>query len=143
MRLVISSAILGDLQQLAREMAPEETCGLLFGNNGTVSSFKATKNVARNRLHHFEIDPVDLIAAERAMRYNGPKIIGYYHSHPSGAIEPSKTDAAMASPDDRIWLIINGHAAAAWRSVENGQIYDRFDPITLDCQSTKGQTADN
>ncbi|WP_108810142.1 Mov34/MPN/PAD-1 family protein [Sphingorhabdus sp. Alg231-15] len=143
MKLAISSAILNDLQQLAREMAPEEACGLLFGNNGTVLSAKTTKNVAGNRLHHFEIDPVDLIAAERAMRDHGPEIIGYFHSHPSGEVVPSKTDAAMAAPDGRIWLIINGHDAAAWQSVENGQIYSRFDPITLDCQSTKGQTADN
>ncbi|GAA0483064.1 hypothetical protein GCM10009096_26800 [Parasphingorhabdus litoris] len=143
MKLVISSTILDELQQLARETAPEEACGLLFGDNGRVSSFKVTQNVAENRLRHFEIDPVDLISAERAMRDNGPRIIGYYHSHPSGAVGPSQTDAAMAAPDDRIWLIINGQDAAAWQAVENGEIYGRFDPITLDCQSTKGQTADN
>lgn len=143
MKLVISSAILYDLQQLAHETAPEEACGLLFGVNGTVSHFKATLNVAENRLRHFEIDPGDLIAAERAMRNEGPKIIGYFHSHPSGAVEPSETDAAMAAADERIWLILNGEEAAAWQATQKGEIYDRFDPITLDCQSTKGQTADN
>jgi proteasome lid subunit RPN8/RPN11 len=143
MKLVISSAILGDLQQLALEMAPEEACGLLFGDNGTVSHFKATLNIAENRLRHFEIDPADLIAAERAMRNEGPKIIGYFHSHPSGDVEPSETDAAMAAADERIWLIINGEEAAAWQATQKGEIYGRFDPITLDCQSTKGQTAEN
>ncbi len=142
MKLVISSVILDDLQELAREAAPEETCGLLFGDNGTALGFLATKNVAENPLRHFEIDPADLIAAERAMRAGGPNILGYYHSHPSGAVEPSKTDAAMAAPDNRIWLIINGRQAAGWQAVSNGEIYDRFDPITLDCQSTNGQTAD-
>ncbi len=77
------------------------------------------------------------------MRDHGPRIVGYYHSHPSGSVKPSKTDANMAAPDDRIWLIINGQEAAAWRTLENGEIYDRFDPITLDCEGTKGQTADN
>ncbi|WP_422343687.1 Mov34/MPN/PAD-1 family protein [Parasphingorhabdus sp.] len=143
MELVLSSAILEELQELARQAAPEEACGLLFGDNGTVSSFKATENVAENRLRHFEVDPRDLIAAECAMRDNGPGIIGYYHSHPSGTVEPSKTDAAMAAGDERIWLIINGQDAAAWQAMENGKIYGRFDPITLDCQSTKGQTADD
>ncbi len=143
MTLVLSSAILDELQQLAHQSAPEEACGLLFGNNGTVSGFLATKNIARNPLRHFEINPADLIGAERAMRDGGPEIIGYYHSHPSGSVSPSKTDAAMAASDDRIWLIINGQEAAAWQAVANGEIYGRFDPITLDCQSTNGQTADN
>lgn len=143
MKLVLSSAILDDLQELARQAAPEEACGLLFGDNGTVSGFLATKNVAQFPLRHFEIDPVDLIAAERAMRDGGQAIHGYYHSHPSGSVVPSKTDAAMAAPDDRIWLIVNGKDALAWRATKNGEIYGRFDPITLDCQSTKGQTADN
>ncbi|MEP2104092.1 MAG: M67 family metallopeptidase [Parasphingorhabdus sp.] len=143
MKLVLSSAILDDLQELARQAAPEEVCGLLFGYNRTVSSFKATKNVAENPLRHFEIHPSDLIAAERAMRDGGPNIIGYYHSHPSGSVRPSKTDAVMAAADDRIWLIVDGQQAAAWRAVQKGEIYDRFDPITLDCQSTNGQTAVN
>lgn len=143
MTLVLSSAILDDLQQLARQAAPKEACGLLFGDNGTVLGFLATKNVAEQPLRHFEIDPADLIAAERAMRDGGPNIAGYFHSHPSGSVSPSKTDAEMAAPDGRIWLIINGDDAAAWQALQNGKIYGRFDPITLDCQSTNGQTADN
>jgi len=82
-----------------------------------------------------------LIAAERAMREGGPKIIGYYHSHPSGAVRPSKTDAACAAPDDRLWLILNGEDAAAWKAKVDGEIYGRFTPITLDCSQTKGHTA--
>lgn len=143
MTLVLSSAILDDLQELARQAAPAETCGLLFGDNGTVSGFLPTKNVAKQPLHRFEIDPVDLIAAERAMRDGGQAICGYYHSHPSGSVSPSKTDAEMAAPDGRIWLIIDGLDAAAWRALHHGKIYGRFDPITLDCHSTNGQTANN
>lgn len=143
MTLVLSSAILDDLQELARQAAPEEACGLLFGDNVTVSGFLSTKNVAEQPLRHFEINPSDLIAAERAMRGGGPNITGYFHSHPSGSVSPSQTDAEMAAPDGRIWLIIDGQDAAAWRAVQNGEIYDRFDPITLDCRGTNGQTADN
>lgn len=143
MKLVISSTILDDLQLHAKETAPQEACGLLFGDIGTVLRFSAVKNIAENPTRHFEIDPATLIAAERAMRDGGLNIIGYYHSHPSGSVSPSKTDAAMAAPDGRIWLIINGQEVAAWRSVANGEIYGRFDPIALDCQSTNRQTADN
>lgn len=142
MTLVLSSAILDDLQELARQGAPKEVCGLLFGDNGTVSGFLSTENVAKDPLRHFEIDPADLIAAERAMRAGGQAICGYYHSHPSGSVSPSKTDAEMAASDGRIWLIINGKEAAAWRALANGEIYGRFEPITLDCHNTNGQTAD-
>lgn len=67
------------------------------------------------------------------MREGGVKIIGYFHSHPGGNIEPSATDAQMAFPDDRIWLILDGRNLAAWQATTSGQIFDRFNPIKLDC----------
>lgn len=67
------------------------------------------------------------------MREGGVEIIGYFHSHPGGNIEPSVTDAQMAFPDDRIWLILDGQNLAAWQVTTSGQIFDRFNPIKLDC----------
>ena len=133
--------MLAQLQQLSVEGAPEEICGLLFGTGCRVDSFILTKNAAENRTLHFEIDPAALITAEREMRSGGTQILGYFHSHPNGSIQPSKTDAACAIPDGRFWLILNGEEASAWRSVEQGEVCDRFDTIILDCGNVKGQTA--
>ncbi|MEP3224592.1 MAG: M67 family metallopeptidase [Parasphingorhabdus sp.] len=141
MKLVISSKILDELQELARLSAPNEICGLLFGQNRTISEFLASANVAADTEKYFEIDPSTLIAAERRMRGGGIPIMGYYHSHPSGGIEPSRTDALSAAPDGRLWLIINGQSAAAWCACSDGEFYGRFDRITLDCIRTNGQTA--
>lgn len=141
MTLIISSTILDDLRRYAKAAAPEEACGLLFGEGTTVLRAAQAKNVAENRRLYFEIDPAVLIAAERAMRDGGEDIIGYFHSHPSGSVKPSQTDAAMAAPDGRMWLITNGEEVAAWQAVSDGQIFGRFDPIPLDCESTNGQTA--
>ncbi len=114
--------------------SPKECCGLLLGQNLRVSNYLKANNVADNPERHFEIDPAVLIAAERAARCDGPDILGYFHSHPTGNTEPSTTDAKNAAPDGRIWLILNGSEASAWRAVEDGEIFDRFEPISLECK---------
>ena len=133
--------MLADLQQLARRAAPQEICGILLGREGRVSARRAARNVADEPHRHFEIDPRVLIDAERRERSGGVPILGYYHSHPSGTVRPSRTDAGSAAPDGRPWLILNGEAAAAWQSVPDGEIYGRFSAIALDCSGPKGQTA--
>ena len=133
--------MLADLQQLARAASDQEICGILFGRGGRVSARRAAKNVADDPRRHFEIDPRALIDAERGGRSGGEPILGYYHSHPSGTVRPSATDAGSAAPDGRLWLIVNGQDAAAWRAVPDGEIYGRFDAIPLDCPGATGQTA--
>ncbi|MEP2988877.1 MAG: M67 family metallopeptidase [Parasphingorhabdus sp.] len=125
--------MLEELQKAAKDAAPEECCGLLFGDDGRVSDYELTTNIAHAPEQHFEIDPVSLISAEREMRGKGPAILGYFHSHPTGDVNPSETDAKSAAPDDRIWLILNGNDSVAWRAVQDGQIFGRFDPILLEC----------
>lgn len=134
MKLVISRKILEELQQIAVDVFPEECCGILFGKDSTILSYALASNVAVDRKRHFEIDPAALIAAERMAREGKQAIVGYFHSHPTGDVRPSKTDAASAAPDGRFWLIIDRTKAAVWQSVQNGEIFDRFDPISLECK---------
>ncbi len=133
--------MLADLQQLAEAAAGQEICGILFGRNGRVSARRAARNVADDPSRHFEIDPRTLIDAERGERSGGEPVLGYYHSHPTGTVSPSITDAESAAPDGRFWLIVNGQDAAAWQAVPDGKIYGRFDAIPLDCAGPTGQTA--
>ena len=58
-------------------------------------------------------------------------LIGHYHSHPGGRAEPSACDADMAVADGSIWLIIAGGEVMAWRAVEGGALYGRFDPLPI------------
>jgi len=99
---------------------------LLFGTDEAIDGFQVADNVAEDPLSRFEIDPRALIAAMRAERAGGAKIVGYWHSHPGGDATPSATDAAMAAPDGKLWLIVAGEAVTAWRAGEGG-----FTPITL------------
>ncbi len=98
-----------------------ERCGLLFGTDAAIAAVRPCANVAAAPARRFELDPAALIAALRAERAGGPRLVGHYHSHPDGQAMPSATDAAAAAPDGRLWLIVAGGGVRAWRSVTDRQ----------------------
>ena len=105
-RCRISRCVIDTIHAAAENAAPREACGLLFGDFDAIRDVQVTENVAENPERHFEIDPKALFAALRAERAGGPKLAGYWHSHPSGDATPSAVDAAMAEPDGKLWLIL-------------------------------------
>ena len=108
--------------------APEvEVCGLLLGSGEVVHEARSCRNVAADPARRFEIDPAALLAAHRQARAGGPAILGCYHSHPSGRAEPSRRDATDAAPNGWWWLIVAGNDVAAWRAVDAGTLYERFE----------------
>ena len=117
MNLQISRSQHRQLIDWAKKAEPNECCGLMLGDRGVVESMELTANVAEMPEQNFEIDPSALIAAEKRARSGGRAILGYFHSHPNGLAEPSKTDARMANDDGRIWMIIAGGQVSAWRPV--------------------------
>lgn len=106
-----------------------EACGLLLGTGDLVTIATVAANVAAAPARRFEIDPAHLLAAHRAARGGGPAILGYWHSHPSGLAEPSRTDAAMADPDGRVWAIVAGGGVRCFRAAADGALHGRFTPI--------------
>ncbi len=131
MRVRISRGLLGAIRQESAAAWPAEACGLLFGNADEIDGFQTVVNVADTPEHRFEIDPAALFAALRAERAGGPRVIGYWHSHPSGDPAPSPTDAAMAEPDGKLWLILGADRQSLHRAVAAGAVHDRFDPVEL------------
>lgn len=130
MGVTISRSILNGMKKASAAAAPCEACGLLFGEGDAVTAFTQTENLAASPETRFEIDPAALFAALRAERAGGPRLIGYWHSHPSGDPMPSATDAALAAPDGKLWLILGGAAVTCWRAGVTGR-WDRFAPETL------------
>ena len=105
----------------AARAAPHEACGLLLGGaDGVLRRILPCANVARDPARHFEIEPAALIAALRAERGGGERVIGYYHSHPTGESLPSATDRAMAARDGRVWAIVAGESVGWWRDTADG-----------------------
>lgn len=126
MILEISRAVLDAIRAHAAADPGREACGLLLGAAGRIEAMEAAANVADDPARHFEIDPAALFRAIRAERAGGPKLVGYYHSHPGGRAEPSAVDRAMAAGDGKIWVILADEKIAAWRATERG-----FEPVEL------------
>lgn len=120
MDISVTRSVLRAILAEAARAAPEEACGLLLGRGGRVRETRPTANCATDRLRHFEIEPQALIDAHRAARAGGPQVVGYYHSHPAGAAEPSVTDRALAGHDGRVWAIAAKGAVTFWRDEEAG-----------------------
>jgi desampylase len=110
----ISSEALAAIRAHAAEAPGVEVCGLLLGREGQVTTALRTVNVANDPTRSFEIDPKALIAAHRAERAGGPKLLGNYHSHPNGRPQPSATDLACSAGDGALWLIVTGQEVRAW-----------------------------
>lgn len=122
MAIGVTSAVLDAILAEARAAEPRECCGLLFGSDAAVTGHRPAANVHLSPLRHFEIDPQALIDAHRAMRQGGPRLVGYYHSHPEGLPAPSATDRAQAAGDGMIWAIAGEGRVTLWRAGEDGMV---------------------
>ncbi len=108
------------------------------GNGFRIRQLLSSHNVAEDPQRRFEIDPAVLLRCHRlARRPSGLDILGYYHSHPGGSPVPSRTDADMAQPDGKLWLIVTRTEARMWRAVAQGSMYQRFDPVAFDMVAGK------
>jgi proteasome lid subunit RPN8/RPN11 len=98
----IPSSLLRQIYDHTEEAYPHECCGLLIGStdqnkNHTVHAFRKCKNLNTERARdRYDMDPLDMLRAEREFA-NGPwDIIGIYHSHPDHPSRASQTDTDRA-----------------------------------------------
>lgn len=124
MPIEVSSAAIADMLAEAERAHPRECCGILLGGGEAIRAIRPARNVHPDPFGHFEIDPQVLIDAHREERDGGPRVVGYYHSHPNGRAEPSATDRAMAASDGAIWAVVATGRVALWRLGDAG-----FEPL--------------
>ena len=91
----------------ARSCAPNECCGLLLGRDGAIVEAMSARNIAADPASRFLIDPVDHFAAVRTARMRSLDIVGFYHSHPRSAAEPSARDLAEFDYPDHLYAIVS------------------------------------
>jgi len=123
----ISRAAHAAIVSHAAENSEIEVCGLLFGSAGNISDVMAAPNVSDTPETRFEIDPKALFSVLRSQRAGGPQLIGYYHSHPDGSVQPSPLDEKQAFETGRYWLIISGNSMRLWQVVAE----QRFKAVEL------------
>ncbi|MEO6709348.1 MAG: Mov34/MPN/PAD-1 family protein, partial [Planctomycetota bacterium] len=83
--LILPALLRREIEVRTRRSLPDETCGLLLGHRrGTeveVAALAAARNIALHPRTRFELDPLDLLAAEDGARANGLEVVGVWHSH--------------------------------------------------------------
>ena len=128
-RLVLAPSVREELASRAREGArypPEEVCGVLLGERGNdewcATGSRPIPNVADRPRVAYELDPAATVAAIDAIEASDRDVLGFYHSHPEGSSEPSRTDRERASWPGYCYLVVgfpDGPDAAAtlgaWR----------------------------
>lgn len=119
MYLHLSHELQQQILEHARADYPHEACGLLAGSDHRVERVIPVENVAEDPRHGYMIgrDAFN----EHLPALGDLRIIGFYHSHPTGDITPSPTDIRDALPDV-IYVIASRDRLAAWR-MDRGRVY--------------------
>jgi proteasome lid subunit RPN8/RPN11 len=101
--LKIPEKILGEIRRHGEETYPHECCGVLLGSLDLEKQVREVKRAVRagntrndSPQNRYNIDPRELIAAQKLAREKGEDIIGFYHSHPDHPARWSQTDFAEA-----------------------------------------------
>jgi len=121
------------LGELAVAAWPAEACGLLVGMRHEArvevsAVLPAVNRRAAEAPDRYEIDPEDVLAADRAARESGLMLVGAWHSHPGTPATPSARDRAEAWPD-WCYLIVSTDAERArelraWRLIDGRFVED-------------------
>ncbi|MBU6166261.1 MAG: M67 family metallopeptidase [Alphaproteobacteria bacterium] len=132
MKLEISSSVRQNLLGWAAASPDAEICGLLVGRGTRVERLVPARNVSADPARSFEIDPATLLAAHREARGAGQQVIGHWHSHPNGHSAPSARDAARASQNGQIWVILAAGTLTAWVARSTGPGPAQFDSVAVE-----------
>lgn len=112
---------------------PREGCGVLLGevDGGTrrVLRVRPAENRWPDRDDRYLVDPGTLRRLQDREAEDGPRILGFYHSHPDAEPRPSETDRAHAWPWYH-YLIVpvrEGRAGdgRAWELTDDGDFAER------------------
>ena len=106
--ITLKSSQSGQILAHAKQVAPEECCGLIGGTgDGAAKNIYSLRNVSADKIVSYEAAPEDLFAAQRQMRERGEELLAIYHSHPRSAQPaPSETDVRLAYYPRAVYFIV-------------------------------------
>jgi proteasome lid subunit RPN8/RPN11 len=118
------------MRQLAEATYPYEGCGVLVGRaaegDSSVTEVVEGHNLVTDRRRdRYELDPRDIVQAERSAHESGEDVVGFFHTHPDHPARPSQFDTDRAWPGYH-YVVIAVHsgrqvAATAWRLQDEGE----------------------
>lgn len=103
----IKRHVIAGIEKHAWECTPDECCGLLAGQDDTITHLYRLTNIADSPQTRYFAEPKDIFQAQKRMRARGEKLLGIYHSHPRSAAYPSPTDIEQAYYPEVVYLIIS------------------------------------
>jgi len=126
----LSQQLLHQIHEHLEACYPNEGCGVMLGQDGTVAEVIGADNQrddsARNR---YLIDPLVYLKIEREADKRGLQVLGIYHSHPDVAARPSQFDLYHAWPDFSYLIIsvVKGKAVESnsWRLRDDRSAFDQ------------------
>lgn len=127
-----ASGVIESLLGAASAAHPHECCGLVTGKPGLIEAVVSARNVSAHPATSFEIDPGTLMRTQREVRDRQRQVIGHFHSHPDGNLQPSRRDAARATHNGQMWIIIAAGNVTAWHTVAQREI-DADTDVVDDC----------
>ena len=113
--------VLESIAAHARQSSPLESCGILLAEGPAsmvVTRVLHAENAAKKPEKEYVVGPKAHIRAVKMECAGIARIVGYYHSHPSGGCKPTKRDRDQAVPGIPYLIarVTNGSPEfAAWR----------------------------
>lgn len=131
-RLLLPATVRDALHERRAAGAPAEVCGVLVGDRARdadsegegvteadaadrVAEAVPVANVADDPERLYELDPAETVAAIEDAEARGRDVIGFYHSHPRGPVEPSETDRERATWTGSVYAIVAPEEIVAYR----------------------------
>ncbi|MEY2475825.1 MAG: [CysO sulfur-carrier protein]-S-L-cysteine hydrolase [Actinomycetota bacterium] len=87
---------------------PDEACGLIAaapGSDKAVVVYPTRNAAASSRV--YEVDPLDLLKADRDAEARGLQLAGVFHSHTHTDAYPSPTDQAQAPDPEWHYILVS------------------------------------
>jgi [CysO sulfur-carrier protein]-S-L-cysteine hydrolase len=75
----------------AREVAPEECCGVITGRDGEAIAVERAENEFAHRMR-YRISAGEMFRIYKLADERGEEMLAFYHSHPRSEAYPSQTD---------------------------------------------------
>lgn len=101
-RLVLTPTLRDEMARELEAAYPREGCGVLLGRvraeERVVTRVERAPNRWPDRDDRYLVDPTTLRRLSQEEAEGGPRILGFYHSHPDAAPVPSETDRELAWP---------------------------------------------
>jgi proteasome lid subunit RPN8/RPN11 len=125
----LHGAALEAILRHAESANPRECCGVLVGREDEILQACEARNLSDDPARYF-LSPEDHIDIRRRARAAGLSVVGFYHSHPHSAAQPSVADRAEASYPDHLYLIVGMGEVRLFRLCRGNFVETPFVTVT-------------